>query len=142
MTLTPHFQLEEFTRSSKAASLGIVNEPTIEQISNLQNLCQEVLEPLRLHYGKSIIISSGFRSKELNQAVDGVPTSQHLTGEAADLYLPSVSIGKEWYAWIRDHCTYDQLIWERNSRGYCWIHVSCVRPPKRNRKMDFIKTVK
>lgn len=134
--LTAHFCLEEFTQSATAAKHGICNEPPIEAISNLQNLCQQVLEPLREHYGKAIHISSGYRCKELNRRVGGVANSQHLKGEAADILLPSVALGREWFRWIRDHCNYDQLLLERNTAGQYWIHVSCKRDLSQNRMVS------
>ena len=137
--LTEHFSLEGFTRSSTALQSGICNEPPIEVISNLQNLCQEVLEPLRLHYGKPIHISSGYRCKELNKRVGGVKNSQHLKGEAADLLVPSVKIAKEWFEWIQQNCwNYDQCILERNKHGKYWLHVSARRELHYNRHQAFL----
>ena len=93
--LSEHFLLSEFTRSSTAERLGICNEldpfyPTHKDIiANLRNLCEQVLEPLRAYVRQPIIISSGYRSPALNQALRGAPRSQHLTGEAADIRLPT-----------------------------------------------------
>ena len=138
--LTEHFSLEEFTRSSTAQQSGICNTPSIEAISNLQNLCQEVLEPLRLHYGKPIHISSGYRCKELNNKVGGVKNSQHMKGEAADLLVPSVKIAKEWFEWIHQNCrNYDQCILERNKNGKYWLHVSARRNLWMNQHQAFHK---
>lgn len=143
--LTEHFSLNEFTRSSVTAKHGICNEPPVEAISNLQNLCQEVLEPLREHYGKPIIISSGYRYTQLNRLVGGARHSQHLTGEACDLHLPSIKIGLEWFDWLQCHCPFDQLIWEQrltwiDAHPYlrCWIHISCRRKLDRNRKQVLV----
>ena len=137
--LTEHFLLEEFTRSATAAQHGICNEPSIGVITNLQNLCQEVLEPLRNYYGKAIHINSGYRCRALNELVHGVPHSQHLTGEAADLYLPSVDTGRDWQRWIQQHCPhYDQVILERNRQGRWWLHVSARRQQHMNRHQVFM----
>lgn len=139
--LSRNFKLEEFTRSSTAEVHGICNEPSVDAISNLQNLCQEVLQPLRDYYGKRIYISSGFRCRALNEKVGGVPNSQHVTGEAADLVLPSVSMGYHWFNWIKAHCrNYDQLILERNKAGKYWIHVSSRRQLWMNRHQAFFAT--
>lgn len=135
MRLTEHFDLVELTRSATATRLGLMNVPPQTAVGNLRNLCQKVLEPLRQHLGKPIIVTSGYRSKELNKAVGGVENSQHLVGEAADLRIESEKQGREWMAWIMDNCEFDQLILERNSKA-TWLHVSC----KRNRqKVKFIK---
>ena len=126
LKLSEHFYLREFVGSSTATARGIENIPSKSVIKNLRNLCKQVLEPLRNHYGKAIYISSGYRCPELNQAVGGVAFSQHLTGEAADLVLPSIALGKEWLEWIRQNIrNFDQCILERNRKGLCWLHVSC-----------------
>lgn len=101
MKLTAHFQLEEFTRSATAIRCGIDNTPNEEQIANLKALCEEVLEPLRQHIGKPVVISSGYRCPKLNAAVGGVSNSQHMKGEAADLRIPSLAEGRQWMEWIR-----------------------------------------
>ena len=129
--LSDHFSLEEFTRSVTAARLGICNEPPVSAISNLQWLCQGVLEPLREHAGVPITISSGYRCRQLNDAVGGVKNSQHISGEAADIHLPNIKTGKVWFEFIAHHLVFDQLIWEHGG-GATWIHVSACRN-RRNR---------
>lgn len=124
--LTPHFRLSEFTRSATAQARGIDNTPTEEIVSNLRHLCENVLEPLRQHFGEPITISSGYRSAALNRAVGGASNSQHMTGEAADIRVPDSATGMKWFAWMMEHLEYDQLIKERatNSSRSFWIHVS------------------
>ena len=134
--LSEHFALEEFIRSANAERLGICNEPSVEAISNLQCLCQEVLEPLREHAGQAIIITSGYRCRRLNKAVGGVANSQHCTGEAADIHLPDIKTGREWFDYIAKHLVFDQLIWE-HSGDATWIHVSYRREYGKNRRHCF-----
>ena len=131
--LTTHFTLSEFTRSETAQAKGIDNTPSLEAVSNLQYLCQQVLEPLRVWLGKPIVINSGYRSSQLNQLVGGVSNSQHLTGEAADIRLPDKATGQLYAEYILEHCRFDQLLFEQNAKGTCWLHVSCKR--KGNRQM-------
>lgn len=135
--LTTHFTLAEFTRSATALSKGIDNTPSNEAIANMRHLCEEVLEPLRDAFGEPVTVSSGYRSKTLNAAVGGSPTSQHIRGEAADIAPTATAEGKkrlkEWMRWIIDNTDFDQCIFERNSSGTCWIHVSACRDPSRNR---------
>ena len=52
---------------------------------NLQALVDNVLDPLRERYGKPIKVNSGFRCLVHNKTVGGVPNSQHMKGEAADI---------------------------------------------------------
>ena len=130
--LSEHFALSEFERSDKARALKIDNRVPVRYVSSLETLCREVLEPLRQHVGKPIRISSGYRCPALNKAVGGVATSQHLTGEAADIHLDSIEEGREWFKWLMDNTNVDQLIWERSSSTR-WIHVSCKSNPEENR---------
>ena len=131
--ITEHFTVEEFERSSTADRLGIDNRVPEALLPNLKTLCEVVLEPLRAFTGKPIVISSGYRCPALNRAVGGASQSQHLRGEAADLHLPSTAEGRAWFRWLMDNTTFDQLIWEHNRQGTCWIHVSCKADPRQNR---------
>lgn len=133
MRLTEHFSIKEFERSATATKLGIDNRVPQELIPNIRNLCQQVLEPLRRHAGTPISISSGYRCLRLNAAVGGATNSQHLSGQAADLCIPSIAIAREWMRWIMDNTTFDQLILEHNKSGSHWIHVSCKPDVERNR---------
>ena len=134
MQLSPHFKLVEFTRSATAQARHIDNTPNEEQIKNLKFLCDNVLEPLREQFGP-IIIGSGFRCPALNTAVGGVKNSQHKTGEACDIHLPSIEVGKKYFEFLKKLPIFDQLIWERNNprSNHYWIHVSIKRSGK-NRK--------
>lgn len=127
--LTSHFRLGEFITSPTAASKGITNVPALEHVDCLQQLCINVLEPLRSHFNCPIKISSGYRCPKLNAAVGGCATSQHMKGEAADIFIPNDDTGKKWFAWIRKNCKFDQLIAERStaSSRTWWIHVSWSR---------------
>lgn len=131
--LTPNFTLEEMCASSTATARHIDNTPTESVKINLRALCENVLQPLRDAYGKSIVINSGYRCKKLNSAVGGSKTSQHMTGEAADIRCNN-KVTREWiFDYIKTHLTFDQLILEHNSSGTYWVHVS-YRKDGKNRK--------
>ncbi len=131
--LTKNFALCEFTRSETATRLGLDNTPPHDAVSNLQCLCQEVLEPLREYALEPIEIASGYRSRQLNEAVGGATHSQHCTGEAADIRLPDAETGREWFKFIADYLLFDQLIWEFSGQT-AWIHVSYRRRFDDNRR--------
>ena len=132
--VTMHFTIEEMYASDTARRLGINNQPNMQQTINLVYLCAYVLEPLRVAMNEPIKIGSGFRCEKLNQAVGGVRNSQHQYGQAADLCIDGdLQKGKRWFEWIKSHCDFDQLIWEHNSKGSYWVHVS-YRADGRNRK--------
>lgn len=85
MNLTPNFTLEEMTFSQTAARLGIVNTPSTEIIQNLKRTAG-VLEQIREKGGGvPIIVSSGYRSMNLNRAIGGARSSAHVSGLAADI---------------------------------------------------------
>lgn len=134
MQFTEHFRLAEFTKSATAKRLNIDNTAPAKVVEALRNLCVTVLEPLRQHYGKPVVIGSGYRCPLLNTAVKGVKNSQHMKGEAADLHLPSLEVGWMWFGFIRDNLTFDQLIMEHDSTGHYWIHVSCKTDSSKNRR--------
>ena len=116
------FSIDELCRSAKADKLGIKNEPTAQDIECMQTLIDKVLDPLREAYGRPIKVNSGFRTKQLNAVLPGSSrTSQHMTGEAADITVGSKDGNKWLFEYIRDNLPYDQLIDEYN---YSWIHVS------------------
>lgn len=136
--LTPHFRLSEFSRSQTADSHGIDNSVPEELIPSLRNLCEQVLEPLREHFNKPVVISSGYRCPKLNRLVGGVSNSQHQKGEAADIVLPPSLSSKpsalsSWFEWLKENTNFDQLIWERKGNTR-WIHVSCKRDLSKNRQ--------
>ena len=126
MKLSEHFTLQEFIASTKAEQLAIDNTPSVSDIECMQALCENVLEPLRAHFGKPIKIMSGFRCPELNRAVGGAPKSQHLFGQAADIEIKGVDNADVWL-YIDENLPHDQLIAEyltTKSGSDGWIHVS------------------
>ena len=131
--LTKHFTLEEFSHSSTAKARGIDNTVPKQLVPALRNLCERVLEPLRERVKEPVIISSGYRCPALNKAVGGTNTSQHMKGEACDIYMEDKEKLRKWFAILMDG-DFDQLIFERNRRtDRCWIHVSCKPDTSLNR---------
>jgi len=108
--LAPNFFLQEFTRSSAAAEIGVHNSPPPEVLPRLHYVALW-LQQLRDELGEPVIVSSGYRSSEVNEAVGGSPSSDHLTGLAADFYCPHRSAA-EVYRIIQalPWAHYDQLI--------------------------------
>ena len=85
---TPHFALDELTKSATARKYGIANIPTPEAKNNLRSLCVNSLEPLREEIDLPVCITSGFRCKAVNERITHhSATSQHMSGRAADFYI-------------------------------------------------------
>ena len=127
MQLSEHFELAEFTRSSTAKRAGIDNSPTETHKNNLKLLCEKVLEPIRTHFARPILISSGYRSAALNAITKGASsTSQHCSGEATDIDMDGTEISNsEVFHYIKDNLEFDQLIWEFGTdKNPDWVHVS------------------
>lgn len=116
-----YFTIEELCRSAKAQELGLDNTPTPQAVANMQALISNVLDPARKQYGNPIYVNSGYRSQAVNAAVGGASTSQHLSGQAADITTGTVDGNRILFSILANMDNYDQLIWEGNG---AWIHVS------------------
>ena len=122
--LTPHFTLGELCKTKT----GIENVPNEAQVENLKRLCRW-LEQLRRRwnnlYGEGddpIVINSGFRSPEVNKAVGGVSTSNHLTGCAVDIRCIGMEQALRYAAILKSTVV--------------WIHFA-VRPSGNRRRTNF-----
>ena len=126
MNLTTNFTLSEMTKSETALRFGMANDPSETEIGNLKALCENVLQPVRDHYGKGVKVNSGFRHPLVNAKVGGSATSDHCKGMAADIEIPGVA-NAELAEWIKDNCEFRQLILEFYTPGIPdsgWVHVS------------------
>ena len=115
-----YFSINELTRSTTAARLGIDNTPPAEAARSLEALVANILDPLRKAYGKPIKVTSGYRCPMLNRAVGGARNSQHIKGEAADITAGSPTENLYIYNLLKN-LPVDQAI---NEYNYSWIHVS------------------
>lgn len=129
MKLSTNFSLSEMIKSQTAIRKDIDNTPTQEHINNLKYVAENLLQPIRDHFGKPVAVSSGYRSVELCEAIGSSSNSQHAKGEAADFEIPGMD-NKELGLWIRKNIEYDQLILEFYKDGEPnsgWIHCSMVK---------------
>ena len=126
MKLSENFSLAELVKSQTAVRKNINNEPGTAEVENLIHLAKNILQPVREHFGKPVIISSGYRSPELCEAIGSSAKSQHAKGEAADFEIGGVD-NKELATWISINCDFDQLILEFYIDGdpnSGWVHCS------------------
>lgn len=135
MKLSLNFNLEEFTNSETAIRKGINNKPSEEIVLNLQLLCLNVLEPIEKLINKQIIISSGYRSKELNSEIGGAKNSQHVEGKAADIKVKDISTEDLFQIIIKSEIEYDQIIQEFDK----WVHISYNEGKNRKQKLRATK---
>lgn len=132
-----YFTIKEMTKSSTAIRNKIDNTPSKEEEKNIIDLVENILDPLRKKYGKPIIINSGFRNKQLNKLIGGSKTSQHLTGQAADIQtiVDTKEENKKLFDLIQKlNLPFDQLIDEYD---FNWVHVSY--SPRNRRQILHIK---
>lgn len=145
MKLSKNFSLNEFLKSNVATRRNISNEPTSEGITQMQILCQELLQPIRSGLGP-LRINSGWRSIELNKALGGAyrvvngkykATSQHCKGQAADLkYMDSEGCVDNQQIWdfvLDSGLEFDQMI---NEFDWTWIHISFNKGKNRNQLLE------
>jgi zinc D-Ala-D-Ala carboxypeptidase len=115
MNLSPHFTLAELTHTDHRQ---FDNTPTQIEISNLQRLAQ-FLEIVKATLGgKPVIITSGYRSKAVNDAVGSKDSSHHRLGLAADFRVPGMAPDAVVRALLK--LPYQQIIREFDA----WTHIS------------------
>jgi hypothetical protein len=142
MQISKHLTLAEVSRSETAKRKGINNTPSGEHLANFKLLAEKIFEPIREHFGVPILISSGYRSKELNSAIGGSLTSQHCQGEAIDVDMDGTTItNAQVFNYIKDNLNFDQLIWEFGTdKNPDWVHVSYESSGKQRKQI--LKAIK
>ena len=137
MKLTANISLDELIKSQVAERKGINNNPSPMQIENLKALAVNVLQPIRSHFDKPLIISSGFRCAQLCIEIGSSVTSQHVADNgaaAADFEIPGVD-NLDLAIWIKNNLEIDQGILEFYKEGEPtsgWIHCSYSSENNRN----------
>ena len=140
MKLSANFTLDELIKSQIAERKGINNNPSPEQIENLKALAVNILQPIRTHFDKPLIISSGFRCAQLCLEIGSKITSQHCAdNEAAAADFEIWGMDNEILAsWIKGNLEFDQLILEFYKKGEPnsgWVHCSYSRNQNRNQSL-------
>ena len=145
-----HFCIEELTAYATALREGIDNRPNKCAYHLLHVLVDQLLDPIREAWGEPIVVSSGYRCKELNTLVGGVKNSHHLLGCAADIIAGNRADHRRLFKLIQQmqqsgQIRFTQFIWggakgaplamtedlsSQRSAACCsdgrWIHISYV----------------
>lgn len=114
-----NFSISELIHSDTAAKNNINNMPDIKSLDNLLSLICCCLQPIRERLKKPMIITSGYRNKEVNKLVGGAENSQHTKGQAVDFVVRGMSPYQVYMHILNSDIEYDQLILEPN-----WVHIS------------------
>ena len=116
--ISKDFTLSELVKTNT----GLSNNPNEEQIMNLRILTAAILQPLRSFLKESVVITSAFRSKEVNTAVNGSEDSFHMTGMAADFKVKSFHKAMDF---IKDYLEFTELgIYHTETGIIRFIHVA------------------
>jgi len=146
MQLSAHLSVAEYIKSDTAKRKQISNEMTPAHLENAKILAEKIFEPIRLHFGKPIYLSSGYRSEALNTAVGGSLTSHHCMAFAMDLDQDDRGNGvtnRMVFDFIKANLNFDQLIWEFGTdQNPDWVHVSYVGAGNRKQVLKAIKSGK
>ena len=141
MKLSKNLSKKEVTRSATATKHGINNEPSPEQWKVLEEMAKKVFEPCRDFVGGPLYVSSGYRSKELNQRIGGSLSSDHMISDdkTAALDLDCDIFGRksnaQLFRFIASYLDFKQLIWEfGDDKNPDWIHVSFSTEKSYNKK--------
>jgi len=129
--ITPSFWLSEFLRSDTATRRGIDNRPKASELANIRNILAPGMQQVRDILGLPVQITSGYRCPEVNAAIGGSKSSQHMEGLAADFVCPQLGSPRTVAQYLIEHAgarlQFDQLIWEGG-----WVHISFVaKNPRR-----------
>ena len=143
--LSPNFTLGEMVASDTAKKEGIDNTPTLIAMVHMEELCKNLLQPIRDAWGKPIRVTSGYRCYRLNAKVGGAPTSVHPYGWAADIKPMSGSYD-EFEKFVIDFLKNSDLKWDQvireKSRNSKWLHIGLKNRAGRQRMMIFDMVVK
>jgi hypothetical protein len=132
MTTGEYTAYDVKTKNFTAIRKGIDNNPNADQIEKLKLLCENILQPVRDHFGR-VKVTSGFRSVELCEAIGSSARSQHAKAEAADFEVVGTD-NAELFDWIKDNLEPDQMILEFYTPGEPnsgWIHCSWIPEGRR-----------
>ena len=143
MKLSKNLWLSEVIKSNTATRKGIDNSPTKLHIANLEYLAKKIFQPIREHFECPIFVSSGYRSKALNEAIGGSQRSFHSHGMALDLDMDNKASkisNTDIFNFIKDNLEYTELIWEFGDEDKPdWVHVAIAkgRENEKNAKVAY-----
>jgi len=140
--MSDHFSFLEMTRTDHRKYLEDNRKPSQTELDAGIVLCETILEPIRDHFGKPVIIHSGYRCGKLNKAIGGSKSSQHMKFQAADFHVSGVKLEDVFnWIWKESDLEWGQLILEGWAIGHpTWIHVSLGQPFRKKERCGQVLT--
>ena len=128
-----NFKISELIHSDRAVEKNINNMPDINSLDCMLELVVNCLQPIRDLIKKPMIITSGYRCKEVNKLIGGAENSQHLKGQAVDFKIQGMKPAEIVSIINESGIEYDQLINEYDS----WVHVSYSKGKNRRKVLKY-----
>ena len=141
--ISKHISYKEATYSQTGVRRNLDNTPDEKQIKCMEEVAENIFEPLRRWVGGPIKVNSFFRGEPVNTAIGGSRTSQHMKGQGIDIDDTfGHKTNAEMYHYIKDNLDFDQMVWEFGTdENPNWLHVSWVSHRANRKKLTIAKTV-
>jgi hypothetical protein len=141
--ISEHISYHEGTYSQTGVRRDLDNTPDDDQLKRMEEVAENLFEPLREWVGGPIKINSFFRGEPVNTAIGGSRKSQHMKGQAIDIDDTfGHKTNAEMYHYIKDNLDFDQLIWEFGTdKNPNWLHISWVSHRPNRKKLTVAKKV-
>ena len=141
--ISKHISYHEGTYSQTGVRKDLDNTPDDDQLKRMEEVAENLFEPLREWVGGPIKINSFFRGEPVNTAIGGSRKSQHMKGQAIDIDDTfGHKTNAEMYHYIKDNLDFDQLIWEFGTdKNPNWLHISWVSHRPNRKKLTIAKKV-
>jgi len=141
--ISEHISYKEATHSNTALRRNLDNTPNDEQLKCMEEVAENLFEPLRKWVSGPIKVNSFFRGEPVNTAIGGSKRSQHMKGQAIDIDDTfGHKTNAEMYHYIKDNLDFDQMIWEFGTdKNPNWLHISWVSHRPNRKKLTIAKKV-
>ena len=141
--ISKHISYHEGTYSQTGVRRDLDNTPDDSQLKRMEEVAENLFEPLREWVGGPIKINSFFRGEPVNTAIGGSRKSQHMKGQAIDIDDTfGHKTNAEMYHYVKDNLDFDQLIWEFGTdKNPNWLHISWVSHRPNRKKLTIAKKV-
>lgn len=144
--ISDHISYKEATYSQTGVRRGFDNTPNDKQLKCMEEVAENLFEPLRKWVGGPIKVNSFFRGEQVNTAIGGEKSSQHMRGQAIDIDDTfKYKTNAEMFHYIKDNLDFDQMVWEFGTEypdgNPNWVHISWVSHRPNRKKLTIAKKI-